>query len=308
LEIGINFNGDLPPESIIKGSKVAEATGFHFVWIGETPEHTHPFPLIAMISKWTRTVRIGTGVISPLINHYHHIKKAFQTLQEVYGNRFVIGLAPGDLRSLKIVGASKTRPLGKLKKCIIELKKGFDSLNAPTKNELLDKSSSLNTPPIYVGASGPKMVKLGSRIADGVILNYIDPDFLKWASKFFRKHLCYKVAYGPTLLEPDEKNLMLLRISAAIVFSGSNKVFLKEFNLEDSAFDVSRILKKKQYQRLGEYDDILLKKFALYGSLHEIEERVDKLTDLGMNQIVFATPLCRNIDSVKKLGIFFQEY
>ncbi len=311
MEIGINFNGDLSPKHIVKGSKIAEATGYHVIWIGEAAEYMHPFPIMALVSQETETIKVGTGIISPQLNQSHHIITAFQTLQEVYGNRFAVGLAPGDYRNLKITGALTSQPLEKVKRCVVEFRESLAPPHVPTADsspermgKKLCKSASL---PIYVGASGPKMIETGSKIADGVLMNYVYPEFLKWALKFFGESRSCKVAYGPALLKPDRKNVGLLRISAAIVFRGANKAFLEEFGLEDAALEVDGILQKRQFPRLRDYDSILLEKFATYGSLSEVGERVEELKALGIDQVVFATPLCRNLKSVKKIGETFSQ-
>jgi 5,10-methylenetetrahydromethanopterin reductase len=215
---------------------------------------------------------------------------AFQNLQDVYGNRFALGLAPGDIRGLKITGALTKHPLQKVKNCIREVRKKFPD------------SSTL---PIYVGASGPKMVEIASKMADGVLLNYVYPEFISWALRYFKDGPCRKAAYGPTLLKPEEKNIELLRVSAAIVLSGGNKTFLREFGLEETASEVNGILHKRQFHKLRMYDDLLLSKFAISGSLCEVEERVDELKHLGICQVVFATPLCRDVASIKKIGDAF---
>jgi len=291
VEIGINFNGDLSPKYIVKGSKIAEVSGYHYIWIGESVEYMHPFPIIVLVSQETKNIKIGAS-LSPQINQCYHIISAYQTLQEVYGNRFVVGLTPGDIKGLKIINALTNQPLKKVKNCVMNFRKSLIS-------------ERLVTLPIYVGASGPKMVEIGSKIADGVLMNYVYPKFLKWALKFFMGRICTKVAYGPSLLKPDRKNLQLLRISAAIVFSGANKAFLEEFGLEKASLEVNEILKNKQFYRLKIYDDILLEKFAIYGSLREIEERIEELKALGIDQIVFSSPQCRNLSSVKKIGETF---
>ena len=201
----------------------------------------------------------------------------------------VAGLAPGDYRGLTTTGALTSNPLERVTNCVAEFRK------------------RLATTPVYVGASGPKMVETGSRIADGLLMNYVFPEFLKWALKFFKEGPCRKVAYGPALLKPDEKNLGLLRISAAMMLSGANKVFLEEFGLGDAASEVGEILAKEEFHKLGDYDSILLEKFALHGSLLDLEKRVEELDALGMNQVVFATPLCRNLSSLKKIGEAFSQ-
>lgn len=286
MEIGLNLNGDLPLNHLAKCSRVADIADYHYVWIGEAAEYMHPFPIMALVSQETQTIKVGTGIISPQLNRCYHIITAFQTLRAIYGDRFVAGLAPGDHRDLRITGASTSHPLQKVRRCVAEFRK-------------------MTTMPIYVGASGPKIIETASKIADGVLLNYVFPEFLQWTLGFFRESSCRRVAYGPALLKPDMKNLELLRISAAIVLGGANKAFLEEFGLKDVASAVNGVLEKRQFHRLKNYDDLLLEKFAIYGSLREVEERVEKLRALGMDQVVFATPLCRNLASVKKVGEAF---
>ncbi len=286
MEIGLNLNGDLTPKRLVKGSKAADVAGYHYLWIGEAAEYMHPFPILALVSQETQNVKVGTGIISPQLNRCYHIMTAFQTLRKRYGDRFVVGLASGDYRNLKITGALTSSPLQKVKKCVNEFRKS-------------------TTLPIYVGASGPKMAETASKIADGVLLNYVFPEFLQWAISFFGESNCRRVAYGPALLKPDVNNLDFLRVSAAVVFSGANKVFLEEFGLKDAASAVNEILEKRQFHKLIEYDGLLLEKFAIYGSLRKVEERIEALKALGMDQVVFATPLCRNFASVKKVGEAF---
>jgi len=309
VEIGINFNGDLSPRHIVKGSKISEGTGYDCIWIGEAAEYMHPFPIMALVSQETETIKVGTGIISPQLNRCYHIAKAFHTLQEVYGNRFVVGLAPGDYRGLEKTGAATSHSLKKVTSCVMKLRRSlssnhWSSANASSKMAF-EEAPSLEMLPIYVGASGPKMIETGSKVADGVLLNYVSPEFLKWALKFLRNAQCRKVAYGPALLEPDKKNLEHLRISAAIVLSGANRTLVEEFGLEDAASEVDKILREKQFYRLKEYDGILLEKFAIHGSLHELEQRVDEIKALGMHHIVLATPFCRNLESIEKVGQAF---
>jgi 5,10-methylenetetrahydromethanopterin reductase len=236
-----------------------------------------------------------------LLNNCYHIVEAFLTLQEVYGNRFIVGLAPGDLRSLIKNGAQVKHPLKKVKSCASEFRRSLSPRNNSS-NKKVQRKRNPTKMPIYVGASGPKMIEMASRTADGVLLNYVYPDFIKWGLKFFSAGMCRKVSYGPTLLKPDVKNLQLLRISAAIVFSGANRSFLAAFGLENKMVEVRRILERKRFSKLKQYDDILLEKFAIYGSLKEIEDIVEELQTLGMNQIVFSTPLCRNLRSMEKIA------
>lgn len=72
VELGINFNGDLSPKYIVKGSKIAEVSGYHYIWIGEAVEYMHSFPIIALVSQETENIKVGTS-LSPQINQCYHI-------------------------------------------------------------------------------------------------------------------------------------------------------------------------------------------------------------------------------------------
>lgn len=113
MEYGINFNGDLPFDHIIEGARIAEQIGFKYIWVGEANEYIHPFPVLAAICENTTKIQIGSGIISPQLNLCRHILKAFETLHEAYGPRFIIGLAPGDFIALQSLGVEIKRPIEK---------------------------------------------------------------------------------------------------------------------------------------------------------------------------------------------------
>ena len=42
-------------------------------------------------------------------------------------------------------------------------------------------------PPVWVAGYGPKVLELAGRIADGVILQFADPDLIEWCVSFVKK-------------------------------------------------------------------------------------------------------------------------
>ena len=277
MDYGLNFNGDQPFIKIKKGARIAEDGGFNYIWIGENPKFMHPFPVIAAVAEATSNITIGSGIISPFLNKCAHIGTGFKVLTEAYGDRFVIGIAPGDNLSLKQVGVEVKG--NRIKECLQSLK------------AMRFK--------VFIGASEPKL--LGNTLCDGVLLNYVNQEYVRWALRFFEKPL-YAATYSPSLLLPDEDNKEALRIAAATVATGSNPAFQREFGLESKIRKIRNILHRKEYGELQKHDSFLLEGFTLSGSLAEIIDRIDELKKLGIKQIVFGSPMSNNLKSIEKLA------
>lgn len=277
MDYGMNFNGDMPLLRIIEGARAAEAAGFGYLWVGETVSFVHPFPLMAALCEHTR-LKVGSGIISPRSNRCRQLKGAFQTLKEVYGDRLVAGIAPGDAEGLRRIGAQGPA-LEHLKRCMEELR---------------------GVVPVFVGAQGPRLLALASE-ADGALLNYAHPDYIRWALGHLGRRP-YTAAYAPALLLPDEKNLTRLRVGAAIVASGSSRAFQEEFGLAEKICEIRAALQKGRYDLLREHEPFLLDRFTISGGLEEIGTRIEDLRALGIDQVIFATPMGRNPGSIERLG------
>jgi 5,10-methylenetetrahydromethanopterin reductase len=300
LELGVNFNANLPLNHIVKGVKIAEAHGYSYIWIGEAVQYAHPIPIAALISKATKKIKVGI-IVSPKINRCEHIVKSIQTLQEIYGNRYALGLIPGDALRLKALGLRTSNALEDIQSCIKKFPR--TRLKVEAEKLKIHKFCRLTSLPIYVGASGPKMINEGSKIADGLLLNYINPEFIKWALKFVDVENCCIAAFGPVLLKTNNKELLNeLRVSAAIVAAGANKSFIKEFKLEEEVKEVREDLVKSKFNGLIKHDEFLLGKFAVYGDFQEVKNKIEELKSIGVDQIIFGAPLCKNLEAVKKLG------
>ncbi len=277
MDFGINFNGDMSPQRVRERARIAEEAGFDYIWVGETTSFVHPFPVIANICHNTEAIKVGAGIISVQKNRCIHIKKGFETLREVYGSRFVIGIAPGDRFGLLTTCVVTRDIIKKIRECTAQLNKGGT--------------------PIFIGAAGPKLIELATTVADGILLNYVHPDFVRWAIKHFKRKV-YTAAYGPSLVLPDKKNENHLRISAATVIAGGNRVFLEDFGLVEVSEEIRTILKKRRYDTLKKYDRVL-DKFTISGDIREIKGRIEELEKLGIDQVIFSSPLSNNPESIR---------
>jgi 5,10-methylenetetrahydromethanopterin reductase len=285
LEIGININGDLPFNEVREGAELAEQKGFSHIWVGESIHFKHPFPVIAHIAHHTQNVKLGSGIISYFFNRSFHIKKAYEILMETYGERFALTLAPGDMNSLRECGIDYRNPIGKLKETITEIR----------------KSKTIENTQIFVGASGPKMIETGGESANGVLLNYAHPEYVKWALKHLNSKT-YVGVYAPALLTPDERNERAVLFASSFVAAGSNPSFQKEFGLQAEVEDIRQILREKRYNELRDKRAFLLERFTITGDEATILERIDEFKRMGIDQVILGSPFNYNIEAIKIMG------
>jgi len=270
MDFGVNFNGDLPMGEMKKRSAAAEHLGFNHIWVGESRALVHPFALLPPIASSTRESTVGTGVISALGNRCFHINKAFSTLKEMYGERFIAGLAPGDLHGLKVECVDTRGVMERLDHCV----------------------SRVDEVPVYIGASGPKLIGRASR-ERGIILNYIAPEHVEWALQK-REKKAYTACIGPALILPERKNEKELLYASGVVAAGANQVFLEEQGLYEEAHKVNSKVARRDFRALKEHRDFLLENFALCGTEEEVVDRVKELEKLGVDQVVFGSPFVKS--------------
>ncbi|GCC10291.1 methylenetetrahydromethanopterin reductase [archaeon] len=268
MDFGINFNGDFEIEKAGRRAAEAEKLGFSHIWVGESRALIHPFPILAVLTSATYKVTMGTGIISALGNRCFHINKAFLTLKEIYGERFIAGIAPGDVHGLRVECIATKPVMKRLEYCISKIK---------------------GTVPVYIGASGPKLIELASVKAEGIILNYINPEYLKWALKH-RKKRVYTVAIAPALLLPDSKNESELLYAAGVVAAGANQNFLEEHGIYEEAFEVRKKVIRNNFEALKEHKDFLLENFTLSGTYEEVFKKIKEIEKLGIDQIILSSP------------------
>jgi len=264
VELGVNFNGNTSMEELCSRARTAERF-VDCIWVGEHRPLVHPFPLLVLLAECTAEAKIGTAILSAMTNRCFHIARAFATLKEVYGERFVAGIAPGDRHGLKVECVASRRVLSRLEKCI----------------SLISKEV-----PVLVGGSGPKVIELGSEKSHGVILNYAHPEFVRWALDHMKKRT-YVACIAPALVLPDDENLDELLAAAAVIAAGANQVFLEEMGLVEKVAEVRRAAERG---RVGEHRDFLLEHFTISGSLEEVVERIQELAGLGVDQVILGSP------------------
>lgn len=166
--------GMFPTESmsrIIQLSKQAEDLGYSHIWVGDS--HLiwrEAFVNMAAVALNTSKVIIGTGVTNPVTRHPSVLASGYATLDELAPGRFAVGIGLGD-SSLETMGRKQAR-LAEFETAVAQMRAVIEGGEAE-----LESGSKIHLNfaqnrkiPFYAAASGPKMLELSGRIADGVII------------------------------------------------------------------------------------------------------------------------------------------
>lgn len=186
MQFGITIKPDMPVERILALTRQAEAAGFHYGWIFDS--HVlwlEPYPLLTLMATNTKTMHLGTCVTNPATRDITVTSSLFATLNLISGGRMQLGIGRGD---------SSRRVLGKKPVTSAQLEqavKTFRDLTAGREVDYEGRPTRLSwatgASPVWVAGYGPKVLDLAGRIADGVILQFADPDLIEWCVGFVKK-------------------------------------------------------------------------------------------------------------------------
>lgn len=187
MKFGFTIKPDMPVDRILALTRQAEAAGFEYGWIFDS--HVlwlEPYPLLTLMAANTKKMRLGTCVTNPATRDITVTSSLFATLNLISGGRMQLGIGRGD---------SSRRVLGKKPVTSAQLEesvKDFRALTSTSEIEYEGRPARLTwakggIPPVWIAGYGPKVLDLAGRIADGVILQFADPDLIAWCLSFVRK-------------------------------------------------------------------------------------------------------------------------
>src|SRR6266480_2455164 len=161
----------------------AEAAGFEAVWQAESRlvrEATVPMAAFAAV---TDRIRIGSGVVNNWTRNVGLLAATFSTLDDLAPGRILLGIGAWWDPLASKVGITRSKPLQAMRETV-EVSRRLLAMERVTYHgefvdvediqiDIVHGDRSPKDVPIYIGATGMKMMELAGEIADGVVLNYM---------------------------------------------------------------------------------------------------------------------------------------
>ena len=176
---------DYPIREAIEYVRYAEDRGFEAVWQAESRlVREATVPMAAFLAETAR-IKVGAGVVNNWTRNPALLASTFSTLDDLGPGRVILGLgAWWDPLAAK-VGIERRRPLTAIRETVEVVRALLADETVTYHGDFvhldgveLDYVHQERRPkevPIYIGATGMKMMELAGEIADGVLLNYLVP-------------------------------------------------------------------------------------------------------------------------------------
>jgi 5,10-methylenetetrahydromethanopterin reductase len=192
-----------PVHETVAMAKACEDAGFNAFWIAEAYPwwRKHGFEarsstaVLAVIAAQTRRIQLGWGIISPYTRHPVQIAMEARVMQDLAGDRFLLGLGASKI-FMKEIGEGEGEKVGPatVMRESIEVIKGvlkgdgfryegkvFSADVPPLKS---DAHTPRGVPPVYVAGTGPVLQKMSGSVGDGLLTASITtPAFARYSKK-----------------------------------------------------------------------------------------------------------------------------
>ena len=180
MDLGVVLQTNPPASRVVDLACRAEVLGFSHVWTFDS--HLlweEPFVIYSQILDKTRKVVVGPMVTNPATRDWTVTASLFATLNEMYGNRTVVGIGRGD-SAVRVLNGKPTT-----------LKEVRDATHVIRElancRPVEHNGSTLQFPwahtsavEVWVAAYGPLALKTAGEVGDGFILQLGDVDIAAW--------------------------------------------------------------------------------------------------------------------------------
>jgi 5,10-methylenetetrahydromethanopterin reductase len=298
-EFGVGLFPTEPLQKMIHLAKVTEASGYSHIWVGDS--HLiwrEAYVNMAAMALNTTRVKLGTGVTNPLTRHPSVVGSAYATLEEYAPGRMIVGIGLGD-SSVETMGM-KPAKLSYFEKTMQELRDLLDGKEVQLETGKIHVLHPCkNRVPIYIAASGPKMLELCGRIADGIII-------LVGVADEYIAHAKDKIAAGAKAVGRKLEDInLVLWVPCAVSDTAPAKDAVKAHVARVVAHPLPYVLDPNEQKVLEEirktYDyyhhmdqqanhaevipDWLVDKFAIAGNVAQCRAQIERIKKTGIQQI-----------------------
>lgn len=308
-------------DQITRRAEAAEALGFHALFFADGHlNNLDGFQAMTVCALRTERLRFGIAVTTMAYRDPTALASSAATANEFSGGRSVLGLGTGDGSTYRLgrkatpltefaAGLATIREL--LQGRSIEVPRGKEGAGAVSLN-----AGSLPVP-VYVGAVGPRSLRIAGRYADGIILGTgFDLDVLEWA----RAQIAAGAKEGGRALSdidialagmicvdtdgPRARDLVRGRLANRAhhnfrftmeTVPAHERPGVERFM---AAFDISKPMEERSDPAL--ITDYLLQRFAIAGTPQECAQRIREVAEAGISHVLL-TPPNRNFDEIMDL-------
>lgn len=304
-----------PIQYEIEMVKYAEEKGFSEIWQADTRLARDCVVMMSAFLAETKRMRFGSGVLPIWTRNPAVIAATWSTMWELAGltedgrSRVMLGLGAWWEPIASRVGVERVRPLTAMRENVEAIRQLFTMEEVTYEGDFvsLDRvkldvafgDASPRNIPLYIGATGPKMLEMTGEICDGVVLNYVvSVDYIRRAVELVRKGA---EKAGKTLDDVDRPELLVCSLSdddpqeammtgKALVayYLGTEPHIMKASNVDEDLIQrvqefVGWPATEEDYRRAAKLipDDVVRDLMAV-GTTRQCQDKVAEYIDAGV--------------------------
>jgi 5,10-methylenetetrahydromethanopterin reductase len=277
--LGYLGNGDSPVDRYVEQLRQARDEGFTRMWTSQLPHEPDLLTALAVAVREVDGIEVGTGVLPIQLQHPMGLAQRALTVNLISGGRLVLGLGLSHQVVVeKVWGVSWERPVRRLSEYLDGLLPLLAGDAADATGEFTSTRGRLKipgapTPPVYLAALGPQMLRLAGRRTAGTITWMTGPRTLA-------EHI------GPTLRDAaaeagrSAEVVATLPICVTDDVTGARELAARQFGMYGQLPSYRSMLDREGWA--GPEDA------ALIGAESAVAARIDEMRAAGVDEFVGA--------------------
>ena len=317
LSFGIRIPAGERLRDIAEAARAAEAGGFDYVWTLDSPllagRLLDPYLTLAACAATTSRARLGVAVTNPFTRHPAVTACSILSLDDLSDGRAILGMGSGD-SAMRTLGLDPADAVGTHRARRDHLRETVQVLNAIFRGDAVTfggQKFKLERPgrrvPIYIAATGPRMLELAGELADGVILQVgIYRPCLERALEHVRQGAA-KAGRGLAEIDLVCSTFTSIAEDRAVAIDRARPLAAWFYAVAPELLEMAGVRVTQRQPSRPVFPDIshpanyeeamtearryvsdeAVEKFCLVGSVEDCVRRIRELADLGICQVFF---------------------
>lgn len=176
MRLGVMFDRDLPPESLIPFCRQLDVAEVDDVWVVEDLGWTGSISSAATALAVTERLRVGIGITPAPLRNPALLAMELGNLARMHPHRLAAGIGHGVQDWMRQVGALAPSPLALLEETVVAVRALLrgETVTLQGRAVRIDGVSLVHppatAPPVLAGVVRPRSLELSGRVAQGTIL------------------------------------------------------------------------------------------------------------------------------------------
>ena len=300
--LGVAFVGSETAAALPELARCAEARGAETMWIANHLFQRDPVVQASMALSATKRIGAALMAISPYAVHPVQAAMAAASLNEHFPGRAILCLGAGAPGDLDAAGIASPRPVATLEESMEIARALFTGEIIRHRGEGFAVAgrgleAGPQDVPIVLAASGPRMLELAGRKADGVLLSAgTCPDFVRWSldrvsvgTQALGGRRVRRIGLVFASVDEDEgkAHARLKRLLAFVLRGEHHAPNLRMSGAELDQQALNDAIAANDWQRAGALvSDEVVARHSVSGTPAQIRPRLGEYRDAGLDEVV----------------------